>query len=233
MRDVTLLHPELQEIINKIQEDCKQQGLLFKVTDTLRTVEEQNNLYAQGRTRRGPIITNAKGTEYVSMHQWGVAFDFCKNIKGQEYSDNNFFKQVADIAKCYGLDWGGEWINFIDRPHLQMAKFSPDGTTKYLKKTYITPDRFKQTWITQPPVIEPAMSFMMVEDSNVETREPIYWVKIKTDLLNVRSGPGVTYPKVNQLQYDTNNYGIYKQTENWGQLENPNEWVCLDYTERI
>ena len=45
-RDIKLLHPELQAIIPKFLEECKKQGLIVKTTDTLRTKEEQNKLYA-------------------------------------------------------------------------------------------------------------------------------------------------------------------------------------------
>lgn len=32
-------------------------------------------MYAQGRTKKGNIVTNAKGSDYSSQHQWGIAFD--------------------------------------------------------------------------------------------------------------------------------------------------------------
>ncbi len=47
-RDIKLLHPEVQAIIPKFLEECKKQGLIVKTTDTVRTKEEQNKLYAQG-----------------------------------------------------------------------------------------------------------------------------------------------------------------------------------------
>ena len=36
-RDIKLLHPEVQAIIPKFLEECKKQGLIVKITETLRT----------------------------------------------------------------------------------------------------------------------------------------------------------------------------------------------------
>ena len=71
-RDITELHPDLQEIIAKVVEECEKEGLPIKVTEGIRTVEYQNELYAKGRDKNGnkigATVTNAKGTSYQSMH---------------------------------------------------------------------------------------------------------------------------------------------------------------------
>lgn len=72
-RDITLLHPKVQAIIPKFLQECKKQGLIVKVTDTLRTKEEQDSLYAQGRTKLGKIVTWVSYP--YSNHNWGMAFD--------------------------------------------------------------------------------------------------------------------------------------------------------------
>lgn len=144
-RDLSLLHPKLRAIIPKIIEECAAQGLPVLVTDGMRTEDEQNALYAKGRTAPGSIVTNVLYPD--SMHNWGVAFDFCRNVKGREYDDtDNFFFRVAYIAKSFGLDWGGDWTSFRDKPHLQMAEYSIDGTTAYLRSTYGSPEKFMATW---------------------------------------------------------------------------------------
>jgi len=146
-RDITLLHPELQEIIKSFLTDCQKAGLPVLITETFRTAAEQDTLYAQGRTKPGGIVTNCKGADYASLHQWGAAFDFCRNVKGQEFNDSDgFFKKAAAIAKQKGLDWGGDWSGLVDKPHLQMKKFSPDGTAKWLKQKYANPQAFMKTW---------------------------------------------------------------------------------------
>ena len=76
MRDITLCHPRLQHLATQWQKECLDQGIIVEIGETLRTVKEQDALYEQGRTKPGPIVTNAKGSSYSSQHQWGIAFDF-------------------------------------------------------------------------------------------------------------------------------------------------------------
>lgn len=143
-RDITALHPEVQEIIPKFLQSCEKQGLKVKITDTVRTKEEQNKLYAQGRTTPGKIVTWVKYP--YSNHNWGMAFDICRNDGKGAYNDSDgWFKKVALIAKSYGLTWGGDWKDSPDKPHFELVKY---GTTTTLSRKYGTPENFKKTWKT-------------------------------------------------------------------------------------
>ena len=147
MRDIKQLNPELQAIIPKFISACKAKGLIVGIGECYRTVAEQEALYAQGRTTSGTIVTNCRGTSYTSPHQWGVAFDFYRDDgKGAFNDTDGFFAKVGAVGKSLGLEWGGDWTSFVDKPHLQLKKFFKDGTTTYLKKTYGTPDKFMATW---------------------------------------------------------------------------------------
>lgn len=141
-RDVSLLHPRLIEKIESIKADCAAAGLPLLITVTTRTIEEQNELYEQGRTKPGKIVTNAKGDQ--SLHCWGVAFDFCRNVPGREYDDSDgFFEKVGSIGKKHGLSWGGDWEKFPDKPHLEMPEFYSYQT---LRQLYGTPEKFRESW---------------------------------------------------------------------------------------
>lgn len=144
MRDIKQLHPRLQELISQLRTICASQGLNIGIGECLRTVAEQDNLYAQGRTKAGKIVTNAKGSSYSSQHQWGVAVDFFKNIKGHEFDDLSFFYAVATQAKRLGLGWGGDWKSPFDPPHLYLTDWG--STTAKLKSLYGTPEKFFKTW---------------------------------------------------------------------------------------
>jgi peptidoglycan L-alanyl-D-glutamate endopeptidase CwlK len=147
MRGLEHLHPRARELAQElVKVGAEKFGLNIGIGETLRTVAEQDALYAQGRTTGGSVVTNAKGSSYSSMHQWGVAFDFYRNLKGYEYSDTAFFDKVGAIGKEIGLFWGGDFKSIKDKPHFQLPEFSPDGTAAYLKKTYGTPDKFMKTW---------------------------------------------------------------------------------------
>lgn len=115
-RDLKLLREDVRVNVEKLISICKEQGLPILITQTLRDDEYQATLYAQGRTKPGVKITNSKVTTF---HGFGLAVDFCKNVKGHEFDDDSFFLNVAIIAKAMGFTWGGDWKSFPDKPHLQ------------------------------------------------------------------------------------------------------------------
>ena len=115
-RDLRDLRGDVAANCRTLLELCKQQGLDVLIAQTKRDNEYQATLYAQGRTKPGSIVTNSPT---VTFHGAGLAFDFCKNVKGHEYDDPAFFTAVAAIAKAMGFSWGGDWKSFPDSPHLQ------------------------------------------------------------------------------------------------------------------
>lgn len=145
MRDITLCHPRLQKLAAQLIEDCDRNGLKIKISETLRTVAEQDALYAQGRTEPGNIVTNAPGYSYSSYHQWGTAFDFFRDDgKGAYYDRDDFFTKVGQIGKRLGLEWGGDWKKPVDKPHFQLPDWG--SSTSGIKKLYSTPEEFMKTW---------------------------------------------------------------------------------------
>lgn len=99
------------------------------ITQAYRSKAEQDALYAQGRTKPGKIVTNAKGG--TSMHNYGLAIDFCLvDPTGKKATWDNkadFDKdgqadwmEVVAEAKKLGFEWGGDFKTFVDYPHFQM-----------------------------------------------------------------------------------------------------------------
>ena len=117
-RDISLLRPDVEANCRKWLELCKAAGLNVLVTQTVRDEEYQRSLYAQGRTKPGSIVTNSTTPTFHSAKA-GLAFDFCKNVKGHEYDDTEVFREAAAIAKKIGFSWGGDWKSFVDMPHIQ------------------------------------------------------------------------------------------------------------------
>lgn len=117
-RDISLLRSDVAANCRVWMERCKGQGLHVLITQTVRDAEYQEYLYSQGRTRPGSIVTNGKRPTF-HWDQAGLAFDFCKNVKGHEYDDDAFFRKAAAIAKEVGFTWGGDWKSFVDKPHIQ------------------------------------------------------------------------------------------------------------------
>lgn len=155
MRDITKCHPKLQTLAAKLVKECAKQGITIKIGECVRTVAEQDALYSQGRTTgvKGKTVTNAKGSSYSSMHQWGVAFDFylVEDVDGDgKTSDDAFnnktklFNKVGKIGQKLGLEWGGAWTSICDLPHFQLKNWG--STAAKLKKEYGTPAKFMKTW---------------------------------------------------------------------------------------
>lgn len=120
------LNPYLElkrvELISKAGEI----GIDLITTSGLRTFAEQTRLYNQGRTTPGSIVTNARAGE--SWHNWGFAFDVAfDNGRGtatwDEYDMNgngsDDWQEIGAIGRSIGLEWGGDWANFLDRPHFE------------------------------------------------------------------------------------------------------------------
>ena len=137
------LHPTLKIKAEQLISKCDKAGLKIRITQGYRSVEEQNELYAQGRTKPGNKVTNARGG--FSMHNWGVAFDFCRNDgKGAYNEDGDFFGKVGAIGISIGLEWGGSWKSIVDKPHFQLPDWG--STTSILRSQYKTPEKFFETW---------------------------------------------------------------------------------------
>lgn len=117
-RDIGLLRPDVRDNCLIWLEKCQERGLEVLVTNTVRDREYQQYLYQQGRSRPGKIVTNGRTPTFHS-DQAGLAWDFCKNVKGHEYDDPAFFREAAAIAKAMGFSWGGDWGSFPDCPHIQ------------------------------------------------------------------------------------------------------------------
>lgn len=115
-RDLSLLRDDVEANLRILLRLCEAEGLPVLITQTVRDDEYQAYLYAQGRTRPGQIVTNSKRTTF---HGAGLAVDFCKNVKGQEYSDRAFFDRVIAIAKQVGFSSGADWKSFPEKCHLQ------------------------------------------------------------------------------------------------------------------
>ena len=141
--NVTLLevNTDLAEKMDLLVDKCKEAGLNVKITESIRSVTRQDELYAQGRTKGEKIFTNAKGSDYSSMHQWGIAFDVCINDVNDAYNIEKL-KQVGEIGKSIGLEWGGDWEKFPDMPHFQLVGYS----IEELKDIYGNPGEFSETW---------------------------------------------------------------------------------------
>lgn len=132
---IQLLHPKLRDEANEIYDEiCEALSgkAICRFGFTLRTFAEQDAIYAQGRTKPGKIVTNAKGG--LSYHNYGLAIDIVllvdkdnngtfesavwdnkTDFDGDKKSD---WMEIVTIFKQHGWEWGGDW-KFVDTPHFQ------------------------------------------------------------------------------------------------------------------
>lgn len=127
------LRSELKSIFAKINGALTGKAIC-RFAYVLRTFEEQKALYAQGRTAKGKIVTNAPAG--LSLHNYGLAVDIV--LLKDTNKDGTFetaswetnidfdgdgiadWMEVVAVFKNYGWEWGGDW-RFKDFPHFQKA----------------------------------------------------------------------------------------------------------------
>jgi peptidoglycan L-alanyl-D-glutamate endopeptidase CwlK len=124
------LYPPVEQATQQLIQQMKARGILIKITEDFRSFAKQDQLYAQGRSLPGPIVTYARGGE--SFHNYGLAIDFAlvdpqtKKLSWDLRRDRNKngqadWQEVVQVAKQLGFAWGGDWTGFKDRPHLEMT----------------------------------------------------------------------------------------------------------------
>lgn len=125
-RDLSLLHPYVKLLVEKFLVEVKKSTVLkdctITITQTLRSIDYQNELYAISRTKPGKKVTDAKGGS--SMHNYGIAVDFgvIKNNKylgGINKEEQAYYKECGDIAIKLGFFWGGNFKGLFDQGHIQ------------------------------------------------------------------------------------------------------------------
>lgn len=124
----TRLNPILEKNKDKLIDQTAIIDINVVITEKWRSNQRQDDLFAQGRSADGNIVTYAKGGE--SYHNYGLAIDYALrnndgsiiwdiNYDGNKNGESDWF-EVAEIAKNLGFEWGGDWHNFKDYSHLQM-----------------------------------------------------------------------------------------------------------------
>lgn len=115
---IATLQPEVRNYARALVLKAAAIGITIKVISGTRTYQEQNALFAKGRTKPGPKVTNARGG--YSNHNFGIAFDI-GIFRGSQYvPESPQYKAVGAIGTDLGLEWGGNWTSIKDEPHFQL-----------------------------------------------------------------------------------------------------------------
>jgi len=97
------------------------------LTCTHRSNEEQDKLYAIGRTVAGRKVTNAKAGQSKHNLMPSLAFDIAfKNPGGSLNWDKKLFQMFYELIKVAEPEivWGGNFKSFKDYPHFEIPKLT-------------------------------------------------------------------------------------------------------------
>ena len=120
-RSLDDLIPQAKAKILQWVELCKSENIDLLIYCTYRDNDQQNFLYASGRTRPGRILTNARGG--YSFHNYRLAVDFVPMVGGKpQWLDVMLFTRAGELAEEVGLEWAGRWKSFKELGHVQYSQ---------------------------------------------------------------------------------------------------------------
>lgn len=126
------VHPNLVKVLSQA---IKKSPVDFTITEGVRTDKRQIDLYAQGRTKPGIIVTNKNGTTNKSNHQpkkdgFGYAVDLYPFVDGSVRVNEKYvipkLKEITDHIKKVASELkinivcGIDWKNPYDPPHIEL-----------------------------------------------------------------------------------------------------------------
>ncbi|MBB3699898.1 M15 family metallopeptidase [Flammeovirga yaeyamensis] len=113
------IDPKLDVKIKAVLAQLHKEGINAKVISGYRSLEKQKDIYAQGRTKAGGIISNA--IPGLSFHNYGWAVDIAVYENGKPNWNTKHWDRIGEVGKQHGLVWGGEFRSIVDKPHLQLS----------------------------------------------------------------------------------------------------------------
>ena len=124
-RKIEDLVPAMQLRALRFAGAMAERGIPFMFTCTYRSQEDQDSLYAQGRTKPGPKVTWVQH----SRHTDRIAFDIAILRDGKptwdtkadvNEDDRPDYEQAGIIGESLGMKWGGRWKT-PDYPHFELT----------------------------------------------------------------------------------------------------------------
>jgi peptidoglycan LD-endopeptidase CwlK len=86
--------------VEAFKDAMEDQGVPVRIGEVRRSIERQRQLYAQGRTTPGPIVTWTLRSKHID----GRAFDFDPADRGLA-DDPDFWELAGDVGTGLGLVW--------------------------------------------------------------------------------------------------------------------------------
>ena len=127
-RDMALCVPELREKwpLIKTEFETMNPGWEIRPICTLRSTEEQQELWSRGRTKPGNVVTWVDGITKLGAHNpipgkkpEARALDVGVFVDGKYMTQSSYYVQLKTLVPKHGLKSG--W-SFGDPPHIEIAK---------------------------------------------------------------------------------------------------------------
>lgn len=118
---ISSLHPPFLDLVRRFLVECEKAGYRLRVTYGYRSLEAQADLYAQGRTKPGSVVTNAKPGQ--SPHNYAAAIDVVFITKDGNVDWNGPWAAIGAIGEELGLVWGGRFKGLVDKPHFEWKEW--------------------------------------------------------------------------------------------------------------
>lgn len=210
--DLALLHPECRQRVEQLGHTLKGERIPFRLFEGFRSPQRQRELYAQGRTMPGGIVTRSK--PWRSYHQYGLATDFVLYIDGKWSWDDTgkrkaWWERLHELARSVGLE-PLSW----ELPHVQVSGIrmeslrsgnypagGDDSWASNLKAAI-------ESWSGSPPSpgrtgllpSRPPLVDVPIEDQPDDaTRLVATYRVIARGGLRLRSGPGIEYDVIGNI----------------------------------
>lgn len=120
MKMIATLDERVRYTLELWMRECWMKGWYFKITYGRRSITQQLWIYASGRTRPGPIVTN---TVYGSKHLTGMAIDVI-TVGGASY------EQLESVGLLFGITRPLAHSSLQDKghfePNLALVRPRPD-----------------------------------------------------------------------------------------------------------
>lgn len=139
------VHPLLASKIRQLADLLAKEGIVIRVTQGLRTWDEQDKLFQQGRSTPGDKVTNAPAGS--SYHNFGLAVDVVPMMPlGPDWDVTHpVWGRIVAVGTSLGLTSGATWRTFKDYPHFQLTGNLPASPTPAIR-TVLASEGISGVW---------------------------------------------------------------------------------------
>lgn len=161
LQRLSQVHPYLAYLVKQLDAHLESRSIHIQVAQGLRTWNEQEQLYAKGRTAPGPKVTDCQPGH--SYHNFGLAVDiFPEDLYGQPdwNASHPAWQIIHEVALSLGFTCGADFrTSPPDQPHLQITGKFPAAVPDDVRQEFME-GGIPQVWTAAglPTTPQPAYS---------------------------------------------------------------------------